>query len=78
MGWGPFHSQLIYAQYVFLKKGDLKSGNRKGTSLKKKFVSLKGRGYSEVLGKIKWEGGLGWGTDVDPRLIHVNAWQKPL
>ena len=44
----------------------------------KKFVSLRGRSYSEVLGKIKWEGGLGWGTDVDPSLIHVNAWQKPL
>ena len=20
----------------------------------------------------------GWGTHVDPRLIHVNVWQKPL
>ena len=24
------------------------------------------------------EGGLGWGTHVDPWLIHVNVWQKPL
>ena len=24
------------------------------------------------------EGGLGWGTHVNPWLIHVNAWQKPL
>ena len=24
------------------------------------------------------EGGLGWGTHVNPRLIHVNVWQKPL
>ena len=24
------------------------------------------------------EGGSGWGTHVNPRLIHVNAWQKPL
>ena len=23
-------------------------------------------------------GGLGWGTHVNPRLIHVNVWQKPL
>ena len=26
----------------------------------------------------RWEGGLGWGTHVNPRLIHVNVWQKPL
>ena len=25
-----------------------------------------------------WEGGLGWRTHVNPWLIHVNAWQKPL
>ena len=24
------------------------------------------------------EGGLGWGARVDPWLIHVNVWQKPL
>ena len=24
------------------------------------------------------EGGLGWGTRVNPWLIHVNVWQKPL
>ena len=24
------------------------------------------------------EGGSGWGTHVNPRLIHVNLWQKPL
>ena len=24
------------------------------------------------------EGGLGWGTYVNPWLIHVNVWQKPL
>ena len=24
------------------------------------------------------EGGLGWGTPVNPWLIHVNVWQKPL
>ena len=24
------------------------------------------------------EGGSGWGTHVQPRLIHVNVWQKPL
>ena len=23
-------------------------------------------------------GGLGWGTHVNPRLIHVNVWQKPV
>ena len=24
----------------------------------------------------RWEGGLGWGTHVNPWLIHVNVWQK--
>ena len=24
------------------------------------------------------EGGFGWGTHVNPWLIHVNVWQKPL
>ena len=26
----------------------------------------------------KWEGGSGWGTHVNPWLIHVNIWQKRL
>ena len=26
----------------------------------------------------RWEGGLGWGTHVNPWLTHVNVWQKPL
>ena len=26
----------------------------------------------------KWEGGSGWETHVNPWLIHVNLWQKPL
>ena len=26
----------------------------------------------------KWEGGSGWGTHVNPWLIHVNVWQKLL
>ena len=25
----------------------------------------------------RWEGGSGWGIDVTPWLIHVNAWQNP-
>ena len=33
-------------------------------------------------GGMGWGGGqegrLGWGTHVDPWLIHVNVWQKPL
>ena len=26
----------------------------------------------------RWEGGPGWGAHVNPWLIHVNVWQKPL
>ena len=26
----------------------------------------------------KGEGGSGWGAHVNPWLIHVNVWQKPL
>ena len=26
----------------------------------------------------RWERGLGWGTHVNPWMIHVNVWQKPL
>ena len=26
----------------------------------------------------RWAGRLGWGTHVNPWLIHVNVWQKPL
>ena len=25
-----------------------------------------------------WDGGSGWGTHVNPWLIHINVWQKPL
>ena len=26
----------------------------------------------------RWEEGSGWGTHVNPWLVHVNVWQKPL
>ena len=26
----------------------------------------------------RWDGGSGWGTHVNPWLIHVSVWQKPL
>ena len=26
----------------------------------------------------RWDGGSGWGTHINPWLIHVNVWQKPL
>ena len=26
----------------------------------------------------RWEGGSGWGTHVNPWLIHINVWQKTL
>ena len=26
----------------------------------------------------RWEGGSGWRIQVNPWLIHVNVWQKPL
>ena len=36
-------------------------------------------GWSRGMGwGWKWEGGSGWGTHVNPWLIHVNVWQKPL
>ena len=25
----------------------------------------------------RWDGGSGWGTHLNPWLIHVNVWQKP-
>ena len=25
-----------------------------------------------------WEGGSGWGTHVNPWLLHFNVWQNPL
>ena len=28
--------------------------------------------------RMEREGGSGWGTHVNPWLIHVNVWQKPL
>ena len=28
--------------------------------------------------RARWEGGWGWVTHVNPWLIHVNVWQKPL
>ena len=28
--------------------------------------------------RVRWEGGSGWETHVNPWLIHVNVWQKPL
>ena len=28
--------------------------------------------------RVRCEGGSGWGTHVNPWLIHVNVWQKPL
>ena len=33
----------------------------------------RGMGWGE-----RWEGGSEWGTHVNPWLIHVNVWQKPL
>ena len=33
----------------------------------------RGMGWGET-----WEGGSGWGTHVNPWLIHVNVWQKRL
>ena len=34
--------------------------------------------YPEKKKERKREGGSGWGTHVNPWLIHVNVWQKPL
>ena len=34
---------------------------------------LRGMGW-----RGRQEGGSGWGTHVNPWLVHVNVWQKPL
>ena len=31
-----------------------------------------------IVWRGRWEGGSGWGIHVNPGLIHVNVWQKPL
>ena len=36
-----------------------------------------GKTQSDGMGG-RWEGGSGWGTHVNPWLIHVSVWQKPL
>ena len=35
------------------------------------------RPNNTFLKKEKWEGGLGWGTHVNPWLFHFNVWQNP-
>ena len=35
-------------------------------------------GKTQRDGMEGWEGGSGWGTHVNPWLIHVNVWPKPL
>ena len=35
-------------------------------------------GSGTGMDKKGWGGGSGWGTHVNPWLIHVNVWQKPL
>ena len=34
--------------------------------------------YCITIRNTFWERGSGWGTHVNPWLIHVNVWQKPL
>ena len=33
--------------------------------------------FMKYIKMSSWEGGSGWGTHVNPWLIHVNVWQKP-
>ena len=37
-----------------------------------------GKTRRDGMGREAGRGGLGWGTDVNPWLIHVSVWQKPL
>ena len=46
----------------------MRQGLRAGTLGRPRGMGWRGR----------WEGGLGWGTHVNPWLIHVNVWQKQL
>ena len=34
--------------------------------------------YRRMGQKGRWDVGSGWGTHVNPWLIHENVWQKPL
>ena len=47
---------------------DFKAATAENVTNHRSFLNMGGR----------WEGGLGWGTHVNPWLIHVNVWQKPL
>ena len=60
-------------QYCNKFNKDFKDGPHQKHLLKKWFCFEK---LEKEL--ISGEGGLGWGTHVNPWLIHVNVWQTPL
>ena len=41
-------------------------------------LETKTRNEKTLRKEYDWEGGSGWGTHVNPWLIHVNVWQKTL
>ena len=50
-----------------------------GSSISSFLIGLGALGRPRGIGwRGRWEGGSGWGIHVNPWLIYVNVWQKPL
>ena len=77
--------QARLQKYVNHELPDVQSGFRKGRGARDQIANI-----HKCSGLVHWdpprgiwwggrqEGGLGWGTHVNPWLIHVNVWQNPL
>ena len=62
---------------MYIIKGDNRSPAQVGCMRQVLGAGALGRPRGIGWGR-RWEGGLRWGTHVNPWLIHVNVWQKPL
>ena len=80
MASGPITSWQIDGEtvtdFIFLGSKIIADGD---CSHEIKRCLLLGRKVMTNLGwSGRWEGGSGWGTHVNPWLIHLNVWQNPL